>query len=339
MGIEGLKISHIQGIATDGEYMYYSCTDFLAKTDLDGNLIGSVNGLNGHLGCIAYNKDDNKVYGSLEFKHDSVGSNILSNIKKYTGENREIEDGFYIVCFDVSKITRPDMDAENDGIMESVFLKEVFDDYNAKGHRYGCSGIDGTTFAPIPGEKDGKEYLYVSYGIYSDLNRSDNDNQVILRYDLDTLKKYMQPLSQKSMHRNGPNKPDSKYFVFTGNTTYGIQNLEYSKENNCLFAAVYKGKKIEYPNYYMYAIDLNNKSEIKTPKGLFEEHETLTLRNDLGITDKNTGISGIDFAFGSTGMISLGENYFYFSEDYKNENGYGTNVNLYKFNGKTFLKA
>jgi hypothetical protein len=57
-------------------------------------------------------------------------------------------------------------------LFKKVYLKDVVDDYNAidevngKKHRYGCSGIDGITFAPIPSE-NGEKYVYVAYGIYS----------------------------------------------------------------------------------------------------------------------------------------------------------------------------
>ena len=111
---------------------------------MNGNIIGSVKGLAGHLGCIAYNYEDGKVYGSLEYKHDIIGCGILQRIDNVI----DITDGFYVVSFDVGRIDRIDMDAETDGIMEAVHLKEVLDDYNAAGHRYGCSGIDGITFAP-----------------------------------------------------------------------------------------------------------------------------------------------------------------------------------------------
>ncbi|MBR5877383.1 MAG: hypothetical protein IKZ11_02335, partial [Alistipes sp.] len=41
------KAGHIQGIAVDQErkYVYYSYTTMLIKTDLEGNVIGSVTGL------------------------------------------------------------------------------------------------------------------------------------------------------------------------------------------------------------------------------------------------------------------------------------------------------
>ena len=146
---------HIQGIAVDKkrEYIYCSFTTCLVKSDMNGNVVGSVKGLAGHLGCIAYNEEDGRVYGSLEYKHDKIGQDILDS----QGNERDVEDGFYIVAFDIDKIDRMDMDAEKDGIMTAVYLQEVLDDYMAEGHRYGCSGIDGTTFAPLPGKVDGKK--------------------------------------------------------------------------------------------------------------------------------------------------------------------------------------
>ena len=58
---------HCQGIAVDREkgWVYYSFTTMLVKTDLQGNTLGTVKGLLGHLGCIAMGPDG-QVYGSLE---------------------------------------------------------------------------------------------------------------------------------------------------------------------------------------------------------------------------------------------------------------------------------
>ena len=206
--------SHLQGIALDGkkEYLYCSFTTCLIKMDLQGNPVASVKGLAGHLGCIAYHPADGKIYGSLEYKHDKIGQGILDNVG-YTGE---IKDGFYIVSFDPDKMTRMDMDAETDGVMSAVFLKEVYDDYATRHHAYGCSGIDGVTFAPAIGEEDEKLYLYVAYGIYGDTTRTDNDHQVLLQYDVTDWKQYARPLSQGNMHRQGPDAPNNKYFVYTG---------------------------------------------------------------------------------------------------------------------------
>ncbi len=329
--IEGIKAGHIQGIAIDSnrKYMYCSFTTCLLKLDMDGNIVGSVKGLAGHLGCIAFNNDDGKVYGSLEYKHDCIGECLTGG--------REVEDGFYAAIFDVDKIDRTDMDAETDGVMRAVYLKEVFDDYSADGHRYGCSGIDGFTFAPFPGQSGGKMYAYIAYGIYGDTERNDNDCQIILRYDISMWDSIAMPLNQSQMHKSGPEKYDDKYFVYTGNTTFGIQNLEYVKEHNCMLAAVYCGTKKGFPNKNMYAIDLGKKSGFSKPLGLDKEESTLTLCL-FGSEKAQNGISGSDFPYGSTGMISLGEGLFYFSKNFYDENGQGSDICLYHFDGKDFLE-
>lgn len=308
--VEGFRNGHVQGIAIDEkrEYMYLSFTTCFVKTDMQGNVIGTVTGLAGHLGCIAYNYDDGKVYGSLEYKHDCIGAGILSR----SGRAEDVEDGFYIAIFDVDKIDRPNMDAEKEVVMTAVYLKEVCDDYNAEGHRFGCSGIDGTTFAPDPGNPKGKKYLHVAYGIYGDLNRDDNDNQIILKYDISDWAKYAKPLNQTAMHKSGPAEPDDKYYIFTGNTEFGIQNLEYDPYTNTMFAAVYPGKKPDYPNYCMFSIPW--------------EPDTCE-------------IPGSYFPYGSTGMISLGDGYFYFSRDYRKEDFYGTNIQLYKYENGEFTEV
>lgn len=330
--ISDVAAGHVQGIAIDKkrEYMYFSFTTLFVKADMNGNVVGSVRGLAGHLGCIAYNYDDGRVYGSLEYKRDSIGAGI----RKYLCDREDLDnrDGFYVAAFDVEKIDKTDMDAEKDGVMTTVHLSEVLGDYEADGHRFGCSGIDGLTFAPKPGETGGKKYLYVAYGIYGDVDRDDNDCQVILRYDTDDLRRYETPLCQSEIHRNGPDKYQSKYFVYTGNTTYGIQNLEYDENSGLMFAAVYRGSKAQFPNYPMFVIDMNKAA-------VSDEKEYLSLA-EIGCKHEASGVYGIEFPYGSTGIISLGDGYFYFSEDFKCENGYGTEVKLYRFDEKDgFVQA
>ena len=324
----GMKTGHIQGIATDKDrkYMYYSFTTSFVKTDMQGNLIGSVDGLCGHLGCIAYNYDDGMVYGSLEYKHDAIGKAILNRVKSQQNEDIEVEDGFYIVRFDVDKIDRVGMSAEKDGIMNAVYLSEVTEDYKAEGHRHGCSGIDGLTFAPIPAAESDKKYLYVAYGIYSDLEREDNDCQVLLRYDWREFDKFAAPLNQKKMHRIGPTSPASKYFVYTGNTTWGVQNLEYDAEHKIMLLAVYKGQKPEFPNYPMFIVDMKIAAELKDGK------EYLTLAKTT-LCDEKTGIFGVDFPYGSTGVISLGNGQYYFSKPQSITGEWSTEIELYSFDG------
>ena len=45
----------------------------LVKMDMKGNVVGTVTGLLGHLGCLEYNEQDGRLYGSLEYKNDAIG--------------------------------------------------------------------------------------------------------------------------------------------------------------------------------------------------------------------------------------------------------------------------
>ncbi len=325
--VSGYRGGHVQGIAVDRarECMYFSFTTTLVKTDMQGRVIGSVGGLAGHLGCIAYREEDGRVWGSLEYKHDQIGKGILNRIQR----KEDVRDGFYIVIFDVDKIDRVGMDAEADGVMRAIYLREVCEDYAAEGHRYGCSGIDGVTFAPAPGRTDGAYDLYVAYGVYGDTARADNDHQILLRYEPENLLRYAAPLNQNDMHTAGPARPDGKYFVYTGNTCYGIQNLEYDAENGCILAAVYPGKKPTFPNYSMYYIDCTQPPREAVLCGLAERGSVLSLAT-LGEHDEASGTWGSRFPFGATGMIALGDGLYYFSHDFKDENGYGSEVRLYR---------
>jgi len=329
------KAGHCQGIAVDTEkgYIYYSFTTLLVKTDLDGNFIGSVTGLLGHLGCIAFSKDDGLVYGSLEYKSDSIGKGILNML----GDDREIPDRFYIAIFDVDRITEADMDSRD--IMRCACLCEVIDDYLAEvtledgrtvKHRHGCSGIDGTAIGPMFGcSPDSEKYLFVSYGVYGDTARSDNDYQVILGYRLEELKRYSAPLDQNDMHKIGP-EHFGKYFVYTGNTVYGVQNLEYDPYTHRYFMAVYCGKKEAFRNPPMFAVDAAVSPKKELLKGVYPE----TDGEVLSLDEKD--MDGYVFPRGQTGMASLGDGLFCFSCEGKCDAGQFTNVKLYRFDGEDF---
>ena len=331
---------HIQGIAVDEQkgYIYYSFTTKLVKSTLDGQIVGYVDGLMGHLGCIAFNPDDGRVYGSLEYKNDAIGKGILNNL----GSSEQLEDAFYIAIFDVDKIDRPDMDAEKDGIMTSVYLQEAVKDYTGTGvdrqgnvvpHRYGCSGIDGTTFGPMFGApEDSKKYLFVCYGVYGDVTRDDNDHQIMLCYDTSDWAKYERPLSQTSMHREGPEEPTEKFFLFTGNTRYGVQNLEYDPYTRAYFMAVYYGKKEKYPNYHLYAVDAKVAPTVRKLQGLDEEGKVVSLLQ-LGKTHPETGIRGWNFAHGATGLHACGDGRYYISENHVSQSGQCGVIYRYVWNG------
>ena len=75
--IEGGKL-HVQGIALDqkNDCMYCSFTSAFFKTDLQGNIVGSVTGINGHLGAMTFDPQGRRVYASLEIKDDAIGKGV-----------------------------------------------------------------------------------------------------------------------------------------------------------------------------------------------------------------------------------------------------------------------
>ena len=97
--------------------------------------------------------------------------------------------------------------------------------------------------------------MTITYGIYRDKERSDNDYQVLLQYDITNWGKYEAPITQDNMHRNGPAKPRNRYFVYTGNTSWGIQNLEYDSHSGLWIMAAYNGRKENFDNFTLFAID------------------------------------------------------------------------------------
>ena len=90
---------HCQGIAVDPQkgFLYYSFTDKLVKCDMNGEVIGTVDHIIGHLGCIDFNDADGKIYASLEYKNDAIGRGILKTLGQ---EGKRLKNGFYIAIFD-----------------------------------------------------------------------------------------------------------------------------------------------------------------------------------------------------------------------------------------------
>ncbi|MEU5402379.1 hypothetical protein ABZ348_24125 [Streptomyces sp. NPDC005963] len=308
LGIDGgtWQSGHLQGMAIDrsGGFLYFSFTNLLVRTDLNGRPVGSVTGFTGHLGDLDFNPDDGRVYGSLEYKDAPA---------------------FYIAIFDGSRITRMNMDAQSTGVVSTVHLREVTEDYTADldhdgvfagdtadtaDHRYGCSGIDGVAFGPSMERKD-RVKLTVAYGIYSHTGRIDNDHQVLLQYDVRAWRKYEKPLLESAPHTSGPVAPEGKFFVHTGNTTYGVQNLEYDAHSGNWIMAVYRGKKPAFPNHSLFVIDGSKAPSWSTVQGQprSEVGRLLSLLPQ-GIHDEGTGQYGFR-ARGQYGLVSLDDGRFY----------------------------
>lgn len=309
---------HVQGMAVDRRkgFVYFSFTNLLVKTDLAGKPVGSVTGFTGHLGDLDLNTKDGRVYGSLEYKAAKA---------------------FYIAIFDGDRITEMDMDAETTGVVSTVHLKEVVDDYTADmngdgvfdgdtaktaDHRYGCSGIDGVAFGPAFDDerRDGgpgpsrTQLLTVAYGVYANTTRQDNDNQVLLQYDIRRWKKYERPLTEADPHTSGPGSPDGKYFSYTGNTTYGVQNLDYDAHSGNWLLAAYKGTKTQFPNYSLFVLD-GSKRPVTGPisgQPTPERGRLLPLLAQ-GLHHPPSGTYGWE-STGQYGLVSLDDGRYYLAE-------------------------
>lgn len=338
-----IKAGHVQGIAVDRKHavVYISYTTMLVKCDFEGRMLGSVTGLLGHLGCLDFCDDDGLVYGSLEYKDDAIGRGVMQTAHS----TRRLATNFYVAVFDGSKITRPDMDAERDGVMRVASLPAVLADYsdsvNLGGrrlpHRYACSGIDGLSFGPKIGDgKNAHAMLTVAYGVYGDTARTDNDYQVLLQYRRSDILRHAAPLSLDAMSMAGPEKPRGRYFVRTGNTEWGVQNLEYDAHTGLWFMAVYRGRKPAFPNYPMFAFSCAAKPAKERLQGVDyykKKKARVVPLAGAGETDAATGISGWQFPYGSTGIHSLGDGTFYISENFSSKQGQSTRLRLYKYVG------
>ncbi|MGN0468573.1 MAG: hypothetical protein ACI4GY_07620 [Acutalibacteraceae bacterium] len=312
-------VKHCQGIAVDKEkgYIYYSYTTMLVKCDFDGNIVGTVTGIKGHLGDIAYNEADGRIYCG------------------YYSENRT---GFYAIIFQADKINKMDMKPTAD-IVRSVYLRDPYNDYKAivtlgEGdeakkyqHRYGTSGIDATTFGPDFSGKNKKELLTIAQGIYENAERDDNNYQVLVQYDVTGWwDKYAKPLSSIT-HTIGPSKYDGKYFLYTGNTKYGVQTMEYFDELNLWILNCYKGSKTQYQNYSLFAIDGDVKPKRQKLKGQPETDKqyVLSLYQD-GSYDKKNDIYGWNAKYGTQGIAYMGDGLFYIVRPYLTWTGIKTAI-------------
>ena len=303
-------VKHCQGIAVDKEngYIYYSYTTMLIKCSFEGKIVASVTGIQGHMGDITYNKADGMLYCG----HYSTG-----------------RTGFYVYIFNTKKIKKMNMKPTKD-IVRSVYVKEAYEDYLAsfkkkKGeetvtlqHKYGCSGIDGVTMGPdFLGKEKKKELLTVAYGIYADSKRGDNNYQVLLQYDVTGWwDKYGQAVSSTS-HRTGPDKC-GKYFVYTGNTTWGTQTMEYFDELNIWILNCYKGIKKNFKPFTLFAVDGDIKPKKEKLKGQpkTDRQYVLSLYTD-GAYDKKHNIWGWYSDYGVQGVAYMDDGLFYVTQPYK----------------------
>lgn len=298
-------VRHCQGIAVDEEnrYIYYSYTTTFVKCDFEGNVVGTIKNIKGHLGDICYNKKDGRVYAS----YNPPGKKALYN-----------------AIIDVANLNQVGLDAVSCGLIRTVHLKDVWEYFAATvtvgeknySRKYGVSGTDGVCFGPSFETGNGY-YLTVACGITPQPARADNDYQILLQYDV-TLwwNLYSQPLSYSTYHQIGP-ACKGKYFLYTGNTNYGVQTMSYFDELNVWLLNAYATTKSEYNKYTLFVVDGDIAPVSGELKGqpATDTQLLLTLYAD-GDYDSTHGIYGWYSEKGNLGMDYIGDGLFYIIHPY-----------------------
>ena len=312
---------HLQGATADEDmtYLYMSYNDRLVKVDMhSGEVVASMTGLaGGHLGDLAYYNGD--VYASLEF----------SSVNKY-----------YVAVIHAAQLTEMDMDYKTPGLMTAMYMHEM--ETLIEEDLFGAYGIDGTAFGKLPGDQSGKKYLIVACGLGTDTTRSDNNYQVLMAFDPKDFQGEAINMNG-NLHKTGP-QISRKFFVYTGHTTYGVQNLEYDADTGDYWLCCYPGDKPEFPDYTVFVV--NGDVAPRTTKlalGTNPDHgdiygEVLTLGR-VGICHEPTGIWGFPSIpnAGSVGFVSIGNDYFYIGTQGTTITGlqFGKAI-LYRLNRQTY---
>ena len=119
-----------------------------------------------------------------------------------------------------------------------------------------------------------------------------------------------QPLTQAAPHHSGC-PCEARYFFHTGNTTYGVQNLEYDPYTETYLTAVYTGRKETFTNYPLFFIDAT-----KAPRA----GELTGRRGEVGLllspakpTPAVSAVGGCWFGLGQTGVYSFGDGRYAYS--------------------------
>ena len=120
--------------------------------------------------------------------------------------------------------------------------------------------------------------------------------------------------------------------------------MAYDEYTDCMYMAVYKGKKECYPNYRLFAFSINQKPFKARLRGGRDarKHMQLKLVEPLEpgfvspMKDQATGITGWNFKWGSTGLCPIGGGWWYISENARDKKTgeESCTARLYKWTGK-----
>ena len=210
------QYQHMQGFSNGEGYMYWSFTDSLVKTTMNGIVKCQTMIRGGHLGDIDYH--NGKIYGT--YLQDAL-----------PGHEWADWTGFKIYVFDAYDLH-----------VERIINLDICDYYKSitctPEDTRGFQGVDGVAIAPDP--KTGEDKLFVACALYTGEKYS---NQIILQFTLEGVY-------------------ETEYHIPTGNTVYGIQNLDYDAENKEFWFSTYGSSQPYQAKYTLYCVS-GDFSEIK----------------------------------------------------------------------------
>ena len=198
---------HMQGFTSDDkhEFMYWSFTNSLVKTRINGTVICQVHCYDhGHLGGLDYH--DGKIYVSF-----------MADPSPYTfwGD----WSAFYVYVYDAFDLKLLDR-------IEIPECKQYKKDLMG-----GFRGIDGIAFGKAPGTDVTRMFVAVAVE-----TGAQYDRQYILQLDEN-------------------NKVEKIHSVKTGNTIFGIQNLDYEEDTGCFWITTYAKSQKDDPQDVLFCIN------------------------------------------------------------------------------------
>ena len=301
---------HVQGLAFDprSQCVFLSTTTAIVKMSLDGSVLGSVVGFHGHIGAVTLDTLHRRLYASLEDLDDALCTNMARYANRQPVSREQIV--MSIVEVDIDKVNAKNMPFREVAVLHplheplSDYRTEVNMDGKSYEGRFSCKGIDALAIGPAIGNaSDEARYLYVACISDNDTLRADSEYNRLLCYRLDDF--------SHSVHQ---------YFIRTGLTSYGIQNMEWDSFRQCLHLFVYPGQKSSNPNYSQFSIDVTQPSYYAPLQGVSYFTEPV---EQLKVA------SASHFAAGAQGICQFDESRFLTAEYKKIDNHRYTTIKLF----------
>lgn len=179
--------------------------------------------------------------GDCDYHDGKIYASYLQN--SLSGHAWEDWSGFKIYVFDANDLKTLD-----------VINLDICDKYKSitctPGDTRGFQGVDGVTFAPDP-RGGGEVKMLVACALYTGEKYS---NQIILQFTPD-------------------GRYETEYHIPTGNTVFGIQNLDYDADANEFWFSTYGGSEPYMPRETLYCVSgdmkqIRRKYAFSTPYGL-----------------------------------------------------------------------